>query len=54
MFACIVEVYILVCVHGSVCFVVHDTRLYSELYTVSISGEDVCCSVAFVTLVGIM
>ena len=31
----------------SVCFVVQDSRLYIVLYTVAISGEDVCCSVVF-------
>ena len=34
-------------------WVVHDVRLYSLLDTVVISGEDVCCSVAFGTLVGV-
>ena len=33
--------------------VVHDGRLYSVLATVVISGEDVCCSVVFDTLVGV-
>ena len=33
--------------------VVHDVRLYSVLDTVLISGEDVCCSVVFGTLVGV-
>ena len=33
--------------------VVHDVRLYSVLDTVVISGEDVCCSVVFATLVGV-
>ena len=33
--------------------VIHDVRLYSVLDTVVISGEDVCCSVVFVTLVGV-
>ena len=28
----------------SACRVVHDVRLYSVLYTMVISGEDVCCS----------
>ena len=36
----------------STCCVVHDVRLYSVLDTVLISGEDVCCSVVFGTLVG--
>ena len=31
----------------------HDVRLYSVLDTVVISGEDVCCSVVFGTLVGV-
>ena len=31
----------------------HDIRLYSVLDTVVITGEDVCCSVVFVTLVGV-
>ena len=31
----------------------HDVRLYSVLDTVVISGDDVCCSVVFVTLVGV-
>ena len=35
----------------SACWVVHDVRLYSVLDTVVISGEDVCCSVVFGTLV---
>ena len=35
----------------SACCVVHDVRLYSVLDTVVISGEDVCCSVVFGTLV---
>ena len=35
----------------SACCVVHDVRLYSVLDNVVISGEDVCCSVVFVTLV---
>ena len=37
----------------SACFVVHASWLYSVLDTVLISGEDVCCSVAFDTLVGV-
>ena len=37
----------------SACWVVHDVRLYSVLDTVVISGDDVCCSVVFVTLVGV-
>ena len=32
---------------------IHDVRLYSVLDTVVISGEDVCCSVVFGTLVGV-
>ena len=32
---------------------VHDVRLYSVLDTVVISGEDICCSVVFGTLVGV-
>ena len=32
----------------------HDVRLYSVLDTVVISGEDVCCSVVFGTLVGVV
>ena len=32
---------------------VHDVRLYCVLVTVVISGEDVCCSVVFCTLVGV-
>ena len=35
------------------CRVVHDVRLYSVLDTVVISGEDVCCSVVFGTLLGV-
>ena len=31
----------------------HDIRLYSVLDTVLISGDDVCCSVVFGTLVGV-
>ena len=38
---------------GSACCVVHDVRLYSVLDTVMISGDDVCCSVVFGTLVGV-
>ena len=36
------------------CYVhnVHNVRLYSVLDTVVISGDDVCCSVVFGTLVG--
>ena len=30
----------------------HDVQLYSVLDTLVISGEDVCCSVVFGTLVG--
>ena len=37
----------------SACWVIHDVRLYSVLDTVVISGEDVCCSVVFGTLVGV-
>ena len=37
----------------SACWVVHDVRLYSVLDTVVISGDDVCCSVVFGTLVGV-
>ena len=37
----------------SACWVGHDVRLYSVLDTVVISGEDVCCSVVFDTLVGV-
>ena len=33
--------------------VVHDIRLYSVLDTVMISGENVCCSMVFGTLVGV-
>ena len=33
--------------------VVHDARLYSVLDTVVISGEVVCCSTVFGTLVGV-
>ena len=33
--------------------VVHDVRLYSVLDTVVMSGDDVCCSVVFGTLVGV-
>ena len=36
-----------------VCGVVHDVRLYSVLDTVVISGEYVCCSVVFGTMVGV-
>ena len=35
------------------CWVVHDVRLYSVLDTAVISGEDVCCSVVFGTLVDV-
>ena len=41
------------CGDDSVCWVVHDVRLYSVLDTVVISGEAVCCSVVFGTLVGV-
>ena len=37
----------------SACCVVNDIRLYSVLDTVVISGEDICCSVVFGTLVGV-
>ena len=37
----------------SACSVVHDVRLYSVLDTVVISGEDVCCTEVFGTLVGV-
>ena len=37
----------------SACCVVYAVRLYSVLDTVVISGEDVCCSVVFGTLVGV-
>ena len=37
----------------SACSVVHDVRLYSVLDTVVISGDDVCCSVVFGSLVGV-
>ena len=37
----------------SACWVVHDVALYSVLNTVVISGDDVCCSVVFGTLVGV-
>ena len=33
---------------------VHDVRLYSVLDTVVISRDDVCCSVVFGTLVGVL
>ena len=38
---------------ASACWVVHEVRLYSVLDTVVISGDDVCCSVVFGTLVGL-
>ena len=38
----------------SACWVVHNVRLYSVLDTVVISGEDVCCSVMFGTLVVVL
>ena len=38
---------------ASSCWVVHDVRLYSVLQTVVMSGDDVCCSVVFGTLVGV-
>ena len=37
----------------SACWVVHNGRLYIVLDTVVISGEDVCSSVVFGTLVGV-
>ena len=37
----------------SVCGVVHDVQLYGALDTVVISGNDICCSVVFDTLVGV-
>ena len=37
----------------SACCVIHDARLNSVLDTVVISGDGVCCSVAFGTLVDI-
>ena len=37
----------------SACWDVHDVRLYSVLDTLVKSGEDVCCSVMFGTLVGV-
>ena len=37
----------------SVCLDDHHTRLYSVLDTVVVSGDDVCCSVVFGTLVGV-
>ena len=37
----------------SACRVVNDDQLYSVLGTVVLSGEDVCCSVLFGTLVGV-
>ena len=38
----------------SACFVVHDVLLYSVFDTEVISGDDVCCSVVFGTLVGVL
>ena len=38
---------------GESACVVHDIRMYSVSDTVVISGEDVCCSVACRTLVGV-
>ena len=38
----------------SVCWDVHDVQLYSVLDTVVISGDDVCCSVVFGPLVGVL
>ena len=35
------------------CCVVHDVRLYSVSETVLISGDEVCCSMVFGTLVGV-
>ena len=37
----------------SACSVVHNVQLYSDLDTVVISGINGCCSVVFVTLVGV-
>ena len=37
----------------SACWVIHDVWLYSVLDTVLISGDDVCSSVVFGTLVGV-
>ena len=37
----------------SACWVVRDVRLYIVLDTVVISGDEVCCSVVFGTLVGV-
>ena len=34
--------------------IVHDVRLYCVLDTVVISGDDICCSVVFGTLVGVL
>ena len=39
------------CSGDSGCSVVHDDWLYRVLDTVMISGDDVCCSVVFGTLV---
>ena len=38
----------------SECSVVHDVQLYSVLDTVMIAGDNVCCSVVFRTLVGVL
>ena len=37
----------------SACWVLYDVRLYTVFDTVVISGDDVCCSVVFDTLVGV-
>ena len=37
----------------SECWVVHDVRLYSVLDIMVISGDEVCCSMVFGTLVGV-
>ena len=34
--------------------VVHDVRLYSVLDTAVVSGDVVCCSVVFGTLIGVL
>ena len=41
------------CGDDSACRVVHNVRLYSVLDTVLISGDEVCCSMLFGTLVGV-
>ena len=38
---------------ASACCVVHNVRLYSAFDTVVISGDDVCCSEVFYTLIGV-